>query len=170
MVARNVRGIQRDRRACVRRFPPPAGHPHRQLSIWPALRNSITLSGLRAHQGAGSSRRLARLCSRLCPMPHRPEMAPSFQRVHIDVKERVVFVALLLVLLSQPDHFAQDLDIEALTLGLGVDVFLVIRQCFDLLLEPLDAFDERSQPIACSPELLMLTPLATPVPRPAVRI
>ena len=58
--------------------PPPAGHPHRQLSIWPALRDSITLSGLRAPQGAGSSRRLDRLCSKALPMLHPPELAPIF--------------------------------------------------------------------------------------------
>jgi hypothetical protein len=31
--------------------------------------------------------------------------------VHIDVEERVAFVALLLVLPSQPDYLAEDLDI-----------------------------------------------------------
>ncbi len=54
-----------------------------------------------------------------------------------------------MVLLTHADHFAQDLDVEAVALRLGVDLLLALGQLFDLLVDVLDALHDRSKLIAC---------------------
>src|SRR3954465_3821482 len=44
--------------------------------------------------------------------------------LQIDLQEGLELVALLLVLLAHPDHLAKNLDIEAVALGLEIDVLL----------------------------------------------
>jgi hypothetical protein len=41
--------------------------------------------------------------------------------VKVEVEQRIALVALILVLLPEPDDLLQDLDVEALALGLGKD-------------------------------------------------
>src|SRR5215208_7166056 len=62
--------------------------------------------------------------------------------MQVHVEQRCVLVQLLLILLPDPDHFPQDLHIKALPLRLGVDVFLILCECLDLLLDALDTLDE----------------------------
>src|SRR5438132_7504 len=63
----------------------------------------------------------------------------------IGLEQRLLLVTLLLVLLAQPNDLAQDLHVEAVALGFGIDVLLVLVERLDLLLDPLDALDNRSQ-------------------------
>src|SRR5919205_1261551 len=62
-----------------------------------------------------------------------------------------MLVALLLVLLPEPDHLFEDLHVEALALGLGEHVLLVLVQPFDVLLDALDPLDKGTEPIPCDP-------------------
>src|ERR1700730_14601007 len=71
--------------------------------------------------------------------------------VQVDVEQRLLLVALLRVLLAQPNHFAQDLHVEAVALGLLIDFLLVFVQRLDLFLDPLDALDDGAQLIAGDP-------------------
>ena len=57
----------------------------------------------------------ARRCRRLC-------IALRYRS-----SSRLAFVALVLVLLAQAQDFPQDLDVEALSLGLGEDFLLALR-------------------------------------------
>ena len=60
----------------------------------------------------------------------------------VEVEQRIALVTLALVLLSEPDDFLQDLDVEALTLGLGKNILLLVIDRFELLVDMLDALDE----------------------------
>jgi hypothetical protein len=64
------------------------------------------------------------------------------------VEQRLLLISLLLVLLSDPDDLAQDLDIKALALRLGIDVLLIFGESLDLLVHLLDALDKSTELIA----------------------
>src|SRR6266852_1255119 len=68
--------------------------------------------------------------------------------LHVDVQERFLLVALLLVQLAHPDDLAQNLDVEAVPLGLEVDLLLAFVELLDLLVDVLDTLDDRSQLVA----------------------
>ena len=59
-----------------------------------------------------------------------------------------MLLALLLVLLSQPDDLSKDLRIEAIAPGFLIDLLLAFVQFADFLLDVLDAFDDGAQLIA----------------------
>jgi hypothetical protein len=65
--------------------------------------------------------------------------------MEVHIQQRRMFLKLLLILFPDPDHLAEDLHVEALTLRLGVDVLLIIGEPFDFLLDPLDALDKGAQ-------------------------
>src|ERR1700688_2709444 len=67
--------------------------------------------------------------------------------VEVDVEQGVPLITLVLVLLSESDYFAQDLHIEAVALGLCVDVLFIFIQPPDVLLDALDALDEGTKPV-----------------------
>src|SRR5664279_2340042 len=69
----------------------------------------------------------------------------------VEVEQRIALVTLVLVLLSEPDDLLQDLDVEALTLGLGKNILLLVIYRFELLVDMLDTLDERAKPIARNP-------------------
>ena len=71
----------------------------------------------------GSRRRLAlrRPCLRRARAVHGSE---------IQVKQGLLFVALVLVLLAQAQDFLEDFHIEALSLGLSVDFLLALIQSY----------------------------------------
>ena len=50
----------------------------------------------------------------------------AFNGVKVEAEQAVALVTLLLVLLPEPDDLLQDLHVEAVTLGLGVDVLLIL--------------------------------------------
>src|SRR5215470_4393879 len=69
----------------------------------------------------------------------------------IGVEQRLLLVALLLVLFAHANHFAQDLDIEAVALGFLIDFLLGFGEFLDLLLDVFDALDDRAQLITRNP-------------------
>src|SRR5664279_5924512 len=69
----------------------------------------------------------------------------------VEVEQRIALVTLVLVLLPEPDDLLQDLDVEALALGLGKDVLLLVVHCLEALVDILDALNERAKPIARNP-------------------
>src|ERR1019366_6234215 len=71
--------------------------------------------------------------------------------VKVEVEQRIARVTLVLVLLPEPDDLLQDLDVEALALGLGKNVLLLVVHRFEVLVDTLDALDERAKPIARHP-------------------
>ena len=71
--------------------------------------------------------------------------ASSIDRSQINLKQGLVLLALLLVLLSQPDDLSKDLRIEAVALRLLIDFLLAFVQFADFLLDVLDAFDDGAQ-------------------------
>jgi hypothetical protein len=64
----------------------------------------------------------------------------------IEVGQRLLLVALGLVLLAQADDLAEDLDVEAFALGLVEDALHVGGDRGLVLLQALDALDEALQP------------------------
>src|ERR1019366_4605473 len=90
--------------------------------------------------GAGSrrSRRHVRSSSfRLRGCPHNG--------LQVEVQQRFLLVALLLVLLAHSDHLPQNLDVEAVALGFEIDFLLAFGELFDLLLDTLNALDDGPQ-------------------------
>src|SRR5208282_6049024 len=65
------------------------------------------------------------------------------ERVQVGLENGLLLLALVDVLLAQPHHSAQRLDVETVALGLGKDVANVVGDRLLLFFEPLDAFDER---------------------------
>ena len=57
-----------------------------------------------------------------------------------------MLLALLLILLSDPDHLFQDFHVEAFPLGLCKDLLLVFGEALDLLLDVLDARSPATPP------------------------
>src|SRR5574337_668416 len=67
------------------------------------------------------------------------------ERRQIKVEDRLLLHPLVAVLSAQGHDLAHDLDVEAVGLGLPVDVLDVVGERLFLFLEPLDAFDESAQ-------------------------
>ena len=59
----------------------------------------------------------------------------------IQVKQGLLFVALVLVLLAQAQDFLEDFHIEALSLGFSVDFLLALIQRLDLFVNAFNALD-----------------------------
>jgi hypothetical protein len=70
--------------------------------------------------------------------------------VKVHIQQRRVLLEFLLILFPDPDHLAEDLHVEALSLCLGEDVLLVLGECLDLLLDLLNALYESSELITCN--------------------
>ena len=62
--------------------------------------------------------------------------------MHVGLEHGLLLAALVGVLLAQADDGAQRLDVEAVALGLGIDVADVVGGRLLFLLEPLDALDD----------------------------
>jgi hypothetical protein len=60
----------------------------------------------------------------------------------IEVEQRVLFVALVLILFAQAKDFLQHLYVETLSLGLGEDFLLALIQRLKLFVDVLNALDE----------------------------
>src|SRR5215203_6114975 len=69
--------------------------------------------------------------------------------VKVDLEQRLVLLALLLILLSYADHLF--FTSKPSPLGLCKDLFLVFGQAFDVLFNVLDALDEGAQSITGHP-------------------
>jgi hypothetical protein len=66
----------------------------------------------------------------------------------MQVEQRLLFVALVLVLLAQAQDFLEDFHIEALSLGLCEDFLLVLIQRLDLFVDAFNPLDEGTNAIA----------------------
>ena len=64
------------------------------------------------------------------------------QRVQVGFQYSLLLLALVDVLLAQPHHRAQRFHIEAVALGLGIDVANVVGDRLLFFFEALDAFDK----------------------------
>src|SRR5580704_18088653 len=75
----------------------------------------------------------------------RPSMNRSQhpERVQVCLENGLLLPALIDVLLAQPHHDAQRLDVITRALGFGVDVANIVGEGLLLFFKPLDAFDER---------------------------
>src|SRR5664279_2718936 len=69
----------------------------------------------------------------------------------VEVEQRIALVTLVLVLLPEPNYLLQDLDVEALALGLRKDVLFLVVHRLETLVDTLDALNERAKPIARNP-------------------
>ena len=65
------------------------------------------------------------------------------ERVQIGLEDSLVLLALVAVLFAHAHHDAQRLDVEAVALGLGIDVADIVRDGFLFFFELFHAFDER---------------------------
>ena len=70
--------------------------------------------------------------------------------LEIRSEQRFLFIALVLILLSNPDHLPQNLYIKAVALGLLIDFLFRLGQFLELFLDLLDAFNNRAQLITCN--------------------
>src|SRR5271166_3889119 len=82
---------------------------------------------------------LSCLCFRCARALHGPE---------IQVKQRLLLVALVLVLLAQTKDFLKHFDVEALSLGFREDLLLPFIQRLDLFVDALNALDEGANAVA----------------------
>src|SRR5690606_31663061 len=64
------------------------------------------------------------------------------ERLHVDLQQALLLGQLGAIHLPQPDDLPQNLGIEAMRLGLGIDFLDVIGERLLLLLQPLDARDD----------------------------
>jgi hypothetical protein len=71
--------------------------------------------------------------------------ASFLDRSQVNLKQGLVFFALLLILLSQPDDLSKDLNVEAIALGFLKNLPLAFVQLFDFFFDVLDAFDDGAQ-------------------------
>src|SRR5712692_1199527 len=71
------------------------------------------------------------------------------QRLHVGFENGFLLGALVGVLLAQTHDRAQRLDVEAVALGLGVDVADIVGDGFLLFFQPLDALDDGLELIFC---------------------
>src|SRR5262245_61807414 len=63
------------------------------------------------------------------------------ERVQVGFQDRLLLLALVDVLLAQPHHRAQRLHVEAVALGLGIDIANIVGDRLLFLFDPLDALD-----------------------------
>src|SRR5665647_851626 len=75
-------------------------------------------------------------------LPGRRNASQHPQRLHIGFQDGFLFGALIGVLLAQADDGAQRLDVEAVALGLRIDVADIIRDRLLFFFQPLDALDD----------------------------
>src|ERR1700722_15019455 len=68
-------------------------------------------------------------------------------RREIEVEQRLLFVALVLILFAQAKDFLQHFHVEALSLGLGEDFFLALIQRLKFFVDVLNTLDERQNTI-----------------------
>src|SRR5207253_2120140 len=127
----------RGRKPAVPRSPAVAAGRSRVIPLWAVSPPAALPREGQRLTGASASRRLGDRNRRL-------------QGMEVDVEERFLLIALLLVLLADPDDLAKDLHVEAVAFGFGVDGLFVLGEPLDLLLELLDALDERPQLIPCN--------------------
>src|SRR5690606_35800754 len=82
--------------------------------------------------------------------PRRPDLWPSASNLadggQVEVEDRLFLLALDLVLLAKAHDLADHLGVVALALGLGEDLLDVVGDRGLVLLEALDALDDRLQP------------------------
>ena len=69
--------------------------------------------------------------------------------MHVGLKNSFLLAPFVGILLAQPHDGAQRLDVEAVCLGLGVDVANIVADRFFLFLQLFDALDESFQVIFC---------------------
>src|SRR4029453_8775716 len=69
----------------------------------------------------------------------------------IDVEQRLLLVEIILVHSPDANQLAHDLGVEAVALGLGVDLLDVAAERALFLFEPLDPLDKRAQRLAGNP-------------------
>src|SRR5262245_63594671 len=62
--------------------------------------------------------------------------------MHVGLQDRLLFLALVDILLAHPYDRPQRLDVEARALGLRIDVADIVGDRLLFLLQPLDALDE----------------------------
>ena len=67
------------------------------------------------------------------------------QRRQIKIEDRLLLDSAVAILLSERHDLSHDLDVEAVRLGLAVDVLDVAGERFLLLFEALDPLDEGAQ-------------------------
>jgi len=67
--------------------------------------------------------------------------------MHIGLENSLLLAPFIGILLAQPHDRAQCLDVEAVGLGLGINVPNIVADRFFLFLQPLDALDEGLQMI-----------------------
>ena len=75
-------------------------------------------------------------------------MRGTLDGLQIGLQQRLQLVALLLILLADPDHLAKNLDVEAVALGFQVDLLLGFGELLDLVFDVLDPLDDGAQLIA----------------------
>src|ERR1700692_3995400 len=69
----------------------------------------------------------------------------SHYGLQVEVQERLLLVALFLILLAHPDHLPQYFDVEAVALGFEIDFLFAFGGLPDLLLDALDALHDGPQ-------------------------
>src|SRR6185437_8136031 len=71
----------------------------------------------------------------------RQKLLQHPQGVHVGLEHGLLLAALVDILLAQADDGAQSLNVEAVALGLGIDVADIVGSRLLFLLKPLDALD-----------------------------
>jgi hypothetical protein len=82
---------------------------------------------------------LCRLCWRRAGALHGSQ---------IEIEQRLLFVALVLVLLAQPKDFLEHFDVETLSLGFRENFLLPFIQRLDIFVDALNALDEGANAVA----------------------
>lgn len=92
----------------------------------------------RAKRGAQKGAALLQSSGLLC-------FRRSRDGLEIGFKQRLVFVALVLILFPDPDHLPQNFHVKAVALGLRIDFFFGLGQFFEFFFDLLDTFNNRAQ-------------------------
>jgi hypothetical protein len=61
-----------------------------------------------------------------------------------------LFISLVLILFSDPDHLPKNLYVQAVALSLLIDFLFGLGQFFELFFDLLNAFNNRAQLITCT--------------------
>src|SRR5258708_10861595 len=120
-------------------------YARRSLSLGRRMRDPMDGLEAPSANAANSNRHLSPKSSSFCPSSR------SFYCLQVDVEKSFVLFALLLVLLTHPNYFSKDLDVEAVVLGFKIDFLPRFAKFLDLFLDLLDAFDDRAQLVARDP-------------------
>ena len=70
--------------------------------------------------------------------------------VHVEIQQGVLFLQFGLVELTQADDLAQDLHLEAIALGLGIDIADVGGEARLFFFQALDARHDLAQLVCCN--------------------